>query len=203
MLGIFLDQETTGLDNYRHKLLEVAFKIVSLQTGEVQASFESVVRQPESVWAERDLASIAVNGFSWQEVSQGADARDIKEQIISLFQSIPIKRGRAVFICQNPSFDRAFFSHLIDIYTQEKMNWPYHWLDFASMYWALEVKKAEEAERELPVEISLSKDKIAQNCLLPKESTPHRAMQGVDHLLLCYQSVVGFPGKKQALNERF
>jgi oligoribonuclease len=196
MLGIFLDQETTGLDSYRHGLLEVAFKIISLRTGEVKASFQSVVRQSEEAWERRDLESIAVNGFSWEEVVQGASAGEIRKQIISIFESIPIRKGKAVFICQNPSFDRAFFSHLIDVYSQEKLNWPYHWLDFASMYWALQVKQARETEKELPDQISLSKDTIAQNFLLPKEDKPHRAMQGVDHLLLCYQNVVGFPERK-------
>jgi oligoribonuclease len=193
MLGIFLDQETTGLDSYRHKLLQIAFKIVSLRTGEVKASFEATVRQPEKVWNERDPASIAINGFSWQQVEQGKSEADIRDEIITLFQSIPIKRGRSVFICQNPSFDRAFFSHLIDSYTQEKLNWPYHWLDLASMYWALEVKKTVEAGKTLPDEVRLSKDSIAQALSLAEEAKPHRAMQGVNHLLLCYENIVGFP----------
>ena len=193
MLGIFLDQETTGLDSYRHRLLEIAFKVVSLRNGEVKASFEAIVRQPEKVWQERDEASIAINGFSWQQVEHGRSESEIREEIIALFQNIPIKRGRSVFICQNPSFDRAFFSHLIDSYTQEKLNWPYHWLDFASMYWALEVKKTEVAAKELPDEICLSKDKIAKGLSLAQEEKPHRAMRGVNHLLLCYKNVVGFP----------
>lgn len=193
MLGIFLDQETTGLDSYRHRLLEIAIKIVSLRNGEVITSFESVVGQSEKVWDQRDMASTAINGFSWQEVVEGNMEAEIRDQIISLFQSIPIQRGKAVFICQNPSFDRAFFSHLIDTYTQEKLNWPYHWLDFASMYWALEVKKTENVGQSLPDQISLSKDSIAHGLSLPREEKPHRAMRGVEHLLLCYKNVVGFP----------
>lgn len=192
MIGIFLDQETTGLDSYTHKLLEVAFKVVSLRTGQVKATFESVVYQPEEVWSSRDPASIVVNGFSYDEISKGKKREAIHREIVSLFQSIPIVRGKAVFICQNPSFDRAFFAHLIDTYTQEKCNWPYHWLDLASMYWALEIKRTQEQEKELPDEVWLSKDTIAKSFGLPPEPTPHRAMQGVDHLIRCYEKVVGW-----------
>jgi oligoribonuclease len=192
MLGIFLDQETTGLDSYRHNVVEIAFKIVSFNTGNVLHSYQSVVRHDASVWDKKDPASIAINGFSWEELQQGKSEREIREDIIALFQSVPIVRGRAVFVCQNPSFDRAFFSHFIDSYVQEKFQWPYHWLDLASMYWAIEAQKTFLRGRELPQEIWLSKDKIAEAMCLPKEQKPHRAMQGVDHLLACYEKVVGF-----------
>ncbi|PCI92411.1 hypothetical protein COB11_07425, partial [Candidatus Aerophobetes bacterium] len=42
MLGIFLDTEASGLDAKKHKILEVAFKIVDLSTGEVQDNYESL-----------------------------------------------------------------------------------------------------------------------------------------------------------------
>ncbi len=196
MLGIFLDQETTGLDSYRHKLLEIALKVVDLSTGHPLASYESLVFQPEAIWKESDRGALQVNGFSWEEVQRGKSEKEVGDAISSLFTELGIQRGKAVFICQNPSFDRAFFSHLIDCYTQEKMHWPYHWLDLASMYWALEVQKTSALELPLPDEILLSKDSIAHSFNLPGEAKPHRAMQGVDHLLLCYTTVVGFPGCK-------
>ncbi len=196
MLGIFLDQETTGLDSYRHHLLEIAFKIVCLETGDEKASFQSVVAQSQEAWQAHDPTSIAINGFCWQEIERGTSIPSIRSQIISLFQQMPIVRGKAVFICQNPSFDRAFFSHVVDSYTQEKLNWPYHWLDLASMYWALEVKKTWAAGKSLPEEVWLSKDTIAKNVNLEKEQKPHRAMQGVEHLLMCYEKVVGFSTEK-------
>jgi DNA polymerase-3 subunit epsilon/oligoribonuclease len=192
MLGIFLDQETTGLDSFRHKLLEVAFKVVDLGTGEELAQFQSIVRQPEEVWQARDPNAILVNGFTQAELASGKSEREIGIEIIELFTKLGIKRGKAVFICQNPSFDRPFFSHLVACYEQEKRLWPYHWLDLASMYWALEVKKMQNSSLPMPEEIWLSKDHIAQSLKLPKEASPHKAMQGVDHLLLCYEKVVGF-----------
>lgn len=193
MLGIFLDQETTGLDSYTHKVLEVACVIVNLATGENLASFESVVRQSEQFWNESDKMALTVNGFTWQEVAAGRPQDEVARDIVALFKNFNIARGKAVFICQNPSFDRAFFSHLVDCYTQERLNWPYHWLDLASMYWALEIEKTKNLEVEMPEEIWLSKDHIASAYGLKKESKPHRAMQGVEHLMLCYSHVVGYP----------
>jgi len=193
MLGIFLDQETTGLDAFRHRLLEVACKVVNLSTGHQLASYQSGVGQSPEVWQASDPTALSVNGFTWEEVSKGKPEKEVGEEIVELFQRLGITRGKAVFICQNPSFDRAFFSHLVSCYKQEAFSWPYHWLDLASMYWALEVEKSRMQEQPLPEEIWLSKDHIAVSVHLPKESKPHRAMQGVDHLLLCYQNIVGFP----------
>jgi len=192
MLGIFLDQETTGLDSYRHKLLEVACVIMDLHTGEEKGSYESVVFQPESVWNDRDVHAIEVNGFTQGHLIKGKTQEVIGREIQELFTACGIERGKALFICANPSFDRPFFYHLIDCYAQEKLNWPYHWLDLASMYWALEIQKAKRYELELPEKLILSKDTIAQNLSLAKEEKPHRAMQGVKHLLLCYEHLVGW-----------
>lgn len=195
MIGIFLDQETTGLDCFRHKLLEIAISFVDLATGDVLATYESVVFQPEELFKQSDKTALEVNGFTWDQVTPGKSEEQVRDEIKALFARIGIQRGKAVFICQNPSFDRAFFSQIIDSYTQEKLNWPYHWLDLASMYWALEVQKTAQLERGLPDKICLSKDAIAHSLQLPKEATPHRAMQGVEHLLLCYEHVVGFVNK--------
>jgi len=118
----------------------------------------------------------------------------VAEGIKASFSRNGIKRGNAVFICQNPSFDRIFFSQLIDADVQEKLLWPYHWLDLASMYWADCITKAKSGQSLLPWETGFSKDKIARALRLPPEEKPHRAMNGVDHLLLCYEAVVGFPG---------
>lgn len=192
MLGIFLDQETTGLDSYRHKLLEIALRVVDLSNGKHLADFQSIICQSEEHWKQSDQGALQINGFSWDEVQRGRPEKEVGAEITALFIRLGIVRGKAVFICQNPSFDRAFFSHMINSYEQERLLWPYHWLDLASMYWALEIQKTRQLERPLPEEIWLSKDHIAHSFDLEKESKPHRAMQGVDHLLLCYEKVVGF-----------
>jgi DNA polymerase-3 subunit epsilon/oligoribonuclease len=192
MQAIFLDTETTGLDPFSHKLLEIAFKVVDIPSGYEKLTYQTIVKQPLEVWEKRDLSSIEVNGFTWDKVQMGKEEAIVRQEIIQIFSDLHIARGTAVYICQNPAFDRNFFAQLIDIYTQEERQWPYHWLDFASMYWALQVKSHLETHEPFPAEMNLSKNAIAQRYHLPIESTPHSALNGVDHLLLCYRTVVGF-----------
>jgi oligoribonuclease len=192
MLAIFLDTETTGLDPFFHRILEIAFKIVDPATGEEKLSYQAVVKQPWEVWEKRDLDSIEFNGFTWDKVNSGKEERFIREEIIQILTDFNIARGTAVFICQNPAFDRNFFAQIIDVYTQEQLNWPYHWLDLASMFWALMVKDCQRKKDSFPIEMNLSKNAIALRHQLPVEASPHGALNGVDHLLLCYRVVVGF-----------
>lgn len=193
MLGIFLDIETTGLNPFKHVPIEVAFTILNLSSGHLIAHYSSVIKQSREIWDQRDTNSIEVNGFTWEEVTNGKEPNIVGQEITSLLSSLNgIQRGSAVFICQNPSFDRSFFNQLVDVYTQESLNWPYHWLDFASMYWALHVSQLRQLSISFPEKISLSKNDIATTYNLPIEATPHRAMNGVEHLISCYQLVVGF-----------
>jgi DNA polymerase-3 subunit epsilon/oligoribonuclease len=127
---------------------------------------------------------LEVNGFSWKEASEGSTSAAVGEAITALFTAHKIRRGAAVFICQNPSFDRPFFSQLIAPEVQEARLWPYHWLDLASMYWTRSVRE----EGHLPT--GCSKNYIASVYGLPPEETPHRALAGVRHLLLCYHAVI-------------
>lgn len=193
MYGIFLDLETSGLDNTCHRVLEIAFKIVRLETGEELDSYDSLVCQPREVWNLHDPVSIQVNGMSFERISQGTSEETVSEAIISTFQKHNISRDNAVFICQNPSFDRAFFSQLVDTYKQEEFRWPYHWLDLASMYWVNELQAIVQEGRPFPEKISLSKDAIAAKHGLAPEASPHRAINGVEHLILCYEKEVGWP----------
>ena len=193
MLGIFLDTETNGLNPRKHCVLEIALQIVDVMDGRVLESFESVIKISSEEWSRSDPDSLQVNGFTWDETLKGSSAPAVSDKICALFARHKIKRGEAVFICQNPSFDRVFFSQLIDPDKQEKLQWPYHWLDLASMYWARALHKAAHGQGLFPWETGLSKDKIARAEHLPPEQQPHRAMNGVKHLLQCYTAVVGFP----------
>ncbi|MBS0626456.1 MAG: 3'-5' exonuclease [Verrucomicrobia bacterium] len=195
MIGVFLDTETNGLNSQIHKILEIAFKIVDLTTGEEKEDFQTIISQSIETWEKSDQESLRINGFTWDEVSKGRTPRQVSQHIIDTFAKWGIRRKKAVFICQNPSFDRVFFSQLIDPDTQELLSWPYHWLDLASMHWALTMEKARRQSGPLPWETGFSKDMIASYYKLPSESKPHRAMNGVSHLLLCYEAVVGFPDK--------
>lgn len=192
MRGIFLDTETNGLNPFIHRVLEIAFKIVDLCTGEILEEYAVVVYQSIEEWKKSDPSSLQVNGFTYEMVEQGVPASQVATEITNLFQKNRINRGTAVFICQNPSFDRIFFSQLIDPDIQENFKWPYYWLDMASMYWAEAIRHGRHIPSKLPWKTGFSKDKIALTYNLPAEAHPHRAMNGVDHLLLCYQHVIGF-----------
>ena len=189
MLGIFLDTEANGLNAHKNKILEVAFKIVDVGSGQVLETYHSLIYQDKKEWDQSNLESLSVNGLRYEDVQKGKLPAIVAEEILLCFEKFKIKRGDAVFICQNPSFDRAFFCQLIDADKQELLKWPYHWLDLASMFWAITLKNGK-----LPWEIGFSKDKIATVYQIGPEMKPHRAIGGVDHLISCYRAVVGFPG---------
>lgn len=195
MLGVFLDSETNGLNPQIHKIVDIAFIIVDLCSGVVKSKYQTIVGQELKDWEKSDRESLKINGFSWDEVSHGKTPKQAAQEIIDCFAKYGIRRKQAVFICQNPSFDRVFFSQLIDPNTQESLKLPYHWLDLASMQWALMMQKAKTEKGPLPWESGLSKDMIASYYKIPPEEKPHRAMNGVTHLLECYKAVVGFPNR--------
>ena len=179
MLGIFLDTETSGLDPFYHSVLEIALIIYDFSSKKELTSYESILQLPLPEWKKSDPESLKVNGFTWEETQKGKPKNQIEDEIIDLFKTYRTLRGEAVFICQNPSFDRPFFSQILDTPTQEKLNLPYHWLDLASMYWAKN-----------PCKMPINKDAIAQSYGLPPESSPHKAMNGTRHLLACYEAVL-------------
>ena len=190
MLGVFLDTETSGLDPFVHVPLELGFVIVDLLSGKELASYEAVLRVSDEEWASRDPNSGEVHGFGRKDLESGVTLSEAAEKIESIFSACGITNDRAFFICQNPSFDRPFFSSIIPQYRQEALCWPYHWLDLASMYWALHMA---EKQKKSPYNCVVSKDAIARDLSLPPENRPHRAMNGVRHLLACYERLVGFP----------
>ena len=189
MLGIFLDIETSGLDPKKHTILELAFKIVDVKTGILHETFTELVSISKEQWGQSDKASLQVNGLTWEIVNQGKSLEEVQAQVKLLFQKHKLIRGQSVFICQNPSFDRSFFSQILDIVTQEKMRIPYHWLDLASMYWAYMLC----CKKQFPWSTGFTKDKIATQFHLPPEEMPHKAINGVNHLLRCYEAMIGFP----------
>lgn len=189
MKAIFLDIETTGLDPYLQHPIDIALKVVDLASGCCVGEYQSLVTLSKEKWVKHDPVSLEVNGYTWDEISQGKDIDAIKSEIIALFQSLNLQRGQAFFICQNPAFDKAFFIQIIGVYIQESLGWPYHWLDLASMYWAILCKECAEQHKSIPENISLSKNAIGRLYGLQEEASPHRAMQGVNHLLACYQAL--------------
>lgn len=192
MLGIFLDIETNGLDVFKHHCLELAYKIIDLETGRIINAFQAVFSLTKEQWEKSDQSSLKINGFSFEDVKNGTLKKEVASAIESSFKKAKISRKNSLFICQNPSFDRQFFNQIIDANRQEALFWPYHWLDLASMHFAkcllIDLKK--------PLEVGISKNQIAAFYGLPPENKEHRAMAGVDHLILCYSHVVGLGDSK-------
>lgn len=191
MLGIFLDTETNGLNPFLNNVIEIAFKVINLSNGNELGVYETVVFQPKSVWEKSDPESLKVNGFTYEMILKGKEEKIVQKEIIDLFTELNLSRKNSVFICQNPSFDRVFFSKIIPYEKQESLAWSYHWLDFASMYWAMYIER----QKKISDFSGFSKDHIAATLNLPPEEKPHKALNGVNHLLLCYTHLLGFPEK--------
>lgn len=188
MLGIFLDTETNGLDYSKHRIVEIAFRILNMKTGEEYASYHRFVGIGEKEWKLSDPQSLHINGVDYSMIQDAPSEEHVADEIKSIFNEHKIRRGKAAYICQNPSFDRLFFSKLIPVAEQEKNNWPYHWLDLASMFWGISLKN----HQRKPWEVGISKNQIARFLKIPPEDLPHRAIGGVDHLIACYKELVGF-----------
>ncbi len=188
MIGIFLDIESNGLDGSKHRPIDIAFKFVELNDFKELFAYQSLVSQSKEVWGKSDPKSLAVNGYDFARIQKGKPEAEVKAEILAAFKEKRIKRGNSVFICQNPSFDRHFLSLLISAKEQEDLHWPYHWLDLASMFWAITIKE-QALGKASPGAPLLSKDSIARHFALPEEAKPHCAKNGVDHLLLCYSAI--------------
>ncbi len=189
MLAIFLDTETTGLDALIYHPIEIALKIIDLKNQALLGSYDSLIYQTENDWQKRDLNSIEINQLTWEEVKRGKRKEVVSQEIIDLFTKVGIRRGHSMFVCQNPSFDRSFFNQIVEVARQEALFWPYHWLDLASMYWARRLLIDGKKNKESLDQVLFSKDEIAKYYGLPKEDKPHRAMNGVNHLIECYLAV--------------
>ena len=161
MLGIFIDLETTGLDWHRHRVLEIAIKILDLNSGAVIGSLSEHINHSLDVFQAADPVSLEVNGWTLEGSSTGKSESEVSRLVLELFDRVKIHRSNAFFIGQNPSFDRPFFSEIVAVYRQEKLQWPYHWLDLASMYWSMKVRQLSQETLPIPERTRLSKDVIA------------------------------------------
>jgi len=188
MLLIFLDTETTGINPAKHRSIDIAFKVIEMGSVHVQVSYESIIHQSAEVWAQADPKSLEINGLTWEKTLQGKSEKVVAAEIINDLNHLGIGEKEAAFMCQNPSFDRAFFAQLIGVDLQQQYGWPYHWLDLASMYWAVLLLQQPEKIKALK-EHDLTKDNIAKQYGLSAETSPHRAMNGVDHLICCYRAI--------------
>lgn len=190
MILVFLDTETTGLNPNRHRLLDVAFRVIDATSGKSLLTYESLIAQPREIFAAADPESLKINGITYEMTLSGKSEKVVAMEIIQHLNRVNFSDKSGVFICQNPSFDRSFFCQLIDADLQGKYHWPYHWLDLASMFLACRLMKDKLSLKTLK-ENGLSKDQIAHFYGLPPEERPHRAMNGVNHLMACYEAMFG------------
>lgn len=198
MKGVFVDIETTGLDFDKHVILDIAIAVVNLNDYNEMSAYTSCIKCDAPDWFFADKKALEVNGF--REENHWQLAKDdwiVSKEIDDFLVKHEIVRGKAFFICQNPSFDKPFFHQLMSQERMDELNLPYHWLDLASMYWIkffgsfYPIPTADCIIPELAYEISLSKDSIAKHFGIPPEEKPHRALNGVMHLIQCYKAVSG------------
>ena len=186
MLAIFLDIETSGLNFSKHVPLEIAFRVVDLFSGKEIVSYERIISCSKETFDKANADSLKVNGITFADSQKGVKLEVVSKEIVDIFSKNDLIRGKSVFICQNPSFDRMFFAKIVDCDIQENNLWPYHWFDLASMFFAIHGKQY------LKKRNLFSKDLIASYLNLPKENSPHSAIRGVDHLILCYKTLIGW-----------
>ena len=188
MRGIFLDIETNGLDNDIHSPLEVCVNIYELHNMTCIAEYSSLDNCSERQWVmQSDPKALLINWITFEEVKDAKMHNEVCEDLAELFLTHEIDKTNSVFICQNPSFDRGFFNQIMPIEIQQELELPYHWLDLASMFWSRIVDTNRDHIMETP--IPLSKDSIAEYLSIPKEEKPHRALNGVRHLISCYRQL--------------
>lgn len=192
MKAVFVDIETTGLDFDRHVAIDIGLIIVDLNDYSDMHEYTSCIRCDEADWWYSDPKALEVNGYS--SLNHHKIAQDdwiVSEQIEAFLKKHEIVKGKAFFICQNPSFDRPFFLQLMCHEKMIEMNLPYHWLDLASMYWMKFFGSYHENSYGIGCgyDVSLSKDSIAKSLGLPPEEKPHKAIGGARHLFQCYKAV--------------
>ncbi len=187
LIGIFLDTETNGLDFTVHEAIEIAIELIDLESGKRIESYRTLIQISSEAFGRSDPTSLAFTGITFQELQEGKPLPQVRKEILELFKRHHLVRKEAIFICQNPSFDRIFFTKIVPTSLQEEHNFPYNWLDLASMHWARSLRGGYPIE-----EIGLSKDMIARFYGLSPEERPHRAGNGVSHLVECYNKVVGY-----------
>lgn len=198
---IALDTETTGLDHRKNDPIEIAIRIIGCSTGRDYGSCSAVIKLDKEAWSRAHPKALEVNNFSWEEVQEkGESIEGVAKRIQTLISGLGLSERNAKFICQNSSFDRNFFDKIIDPEAQFKARMPYHWLSLESMYHTQRLAAMRPGTEVNAT--SYSKDAIAKALGLPEEEKPHRAMNGVDHLLLIYEKLVGFPCATKATVEQ-
>ena len=187
MKGIFLDIETNGLDPYIHSPLEICVVICDLLNMNRITEYTSLINCSEKNWIlKSDPKALRINGITTKEVFNAKTTDQVCDELKKIFIENKIDKTNSIFICQNPSFDRAFFDQIMSVEIQQQLELPYHWLDLASMFFTINFPKY----NYLSSHYTLCKDFIGITLGIPPEETPHRATGGVNHLISCYSGLL-------------
>lgn len=188
MKAVFLDIETNGLDPDLHSALEIGVSIYDLHNMSCLSEYSSFIRCSQRCWLfDSDERALAINKITFDDVKNAREPSEVCGDLSELFLTYDIHKSGSVFICQNPSFDRGFFPQIMSVETQQELELPYHWLDLASMFWSRIVDTNRDHDMETTV--PFSKDAIAEYLNIPLEQKPHRAINGVHHLIACYRAL--------------
>lgn len=181
---IFTDIETNHLDDNIGIPLDITLVAYNITEGKIDDTYQAIIFCTEEEFKKSDPESLKVNGITYEYVKKtGIPISKVRNDLLAIFDNHKITSRNARFICQNPSFDRPFFSKIIDSRVQKQHNFPYYWLDLASMYWFSNITKGK-----IPSSITLRS--IATNLKLEPESIPHISMGGVKSLMECYLALV-------------
>lgn len=191
--AVFVDIETNGLCPISNVVMDVSVVIVDLNDYSNATAYTACIQLSALEWINSDPEALSINGFtpqnhdplcqSWFQVE-----RDLEKFLIKN----GIKCGQAVFICQNPGFDKPFFHQIISERRMKALKMPYHWLDLASMYW-MKYYGGCSPMSEFACHIDLSKDAIAKHLGLEPEEKPHRSLSGALHLMNCFKLLMCEP----------
>lgn len=185
MLLIFLDIETNGLNSDEDSPIEIALKCLDSKDFSQVYSFSSLINIGASLFTFSDPYAMKVNGITWDEIEEkGRSKNEIGDILLDFFFDVSLDRKSSIIICQNPSFDRMFFNKIIDESKQVSFKIHYHWLDLASIALGAGIIDITSDN------FSTSKDRIASILGVAPEARPHRAMNGVDHLIECYKKIM-------------
>lgn len=181
MIAVFIDVETTGLDLYRDRLLEVGLIVVDLVQNKVVNTYEALILGPGPL---EQTSGHHINQITTLEmINEGKTEEQVAHEIEQILIEHAVFMHHGFFVCQNPVFDYYFTRPLFGLMRTSIRAWPYHWLDLASMYW---IKLGHKSE----YPVKLTKNNIARQLDLDTEAEPHRALNGALHLLECYNELM-------------
>lgn len=162
---IIIDLETTGLDPFKHEIIEIG--AIDVDTGE---TFEVKVHPIRIKEAEPE--AMRVNGFDAEEWANEAFMLTNALYLLNQF----VGNGRPAVMGYNVSFDRAFLERA---YVESHMKYPFHYLhlDLMTLAWYRFRK-------------TLSLKNVCEALDIEPEANVHRALAGAKCAYEVYKKLI-------------